>query len=366
MSESNSPAAALNGQSGQPDPATLEAVLECVSAVAKERAANLTAETNVVKLGLDSLERMEIIGALEQRFNGQFPDDVLLEIETCTEIARAVEECVLDQPVGLKPGEYPPEYYQFDKLPEYRQLKQQLGMMAATGEPVPFFKVHDGVCRDTTNIDGREYINFSGYNYVGMSGDPQVTAASQAAVEKYGAGFASGPSQGGRHPLHEEFESELRDFLGAEDILTFVGGHITNETTIGHLFGPGDLVLHDALAHNSIIQGAMLSRSRRRAFEHNSPKALDEILTELRSQHRHALVAIEGAYSMDGDYPDLPAFLEVARKHNAMLFVDEAHSIGVMGLRGRGICEHFGIPHTDLDISMGTLSKTFGSCGGYI
>lgn len=366
MSEKNSSNnAQSNGQAG-PDPDTIAAVIECVSAVAKERAKNLGPETNVVRLGLDSLERMEIIGSLEQRFGGQFPDDVLLEIETCTEIAEAVEEFVIDQSGGGSAGKIPQEYYQLDQLPEYRQLKQQLSMMVATGEPVPFFKVHDGVSRDTTIIDGREFINFSGYNYVGMSGDPDVTAAAQAALEEYGVGFAASPNHGGRHKLHEEFESELLEFLGAEAILSFVGGHITNETTIGHLCGPGDLVLHDSLAHNSIIQGAMLSRSRRRAFEHNDPDALDEILTELRPQHRHALVAIEGAYSMDGDYPDLPAFIDVAAKHNAMLFVDEAHSIGVMGVRGRGICEHFGIPHTDIDLSMGTLSKTFGSCGGYI
>ncbi len=145
-----------------------------------------------------------------------------------------------------------------------------------------------------------------------------------------------------------------------------VGGHATNETTIGHLFGPGDLILHDALAHNSIVQGAILSGARRRPFVHNDWDELDKILGEIREQYRRVLIAIEGVYSMDGDYPDLPRFVEVKQRHKAFLMVDEAHSIGTMGPHGRGISEHFEMDSRDVDIWMGTLSKSFGSCGGYI
>ena len=114
----------------------------------------------------------------------------------------------------------------------------------------------------------------------------------------------------------------------------FVGGHATNETTIGHLFGPGDLIVHDSLAHNSIIQGAILSGARRRPFPHNDWQALDELLTEIRREYRRVLVVIEGVYSMDGDFPDLPQFIEVKKKHKALLMVDEAHSIGTHGQDG--------------------------------
>ncbi|HPP54266.1 MAG TPA: aminotransferase class I/II-fold pyridoxal phosphate-dependent enzyme, partial [Thermoguttaceae bacterium] len=146
----------------------------------------------------------------------------------------------------------------------------------------------------------------------------------------------------------------------------FVGGHSTNETVIGHLFGPGDLILHDALAHNSILQGSILSGARRRPFPHNDWQAADEILRRYRHEYRRVLLVIEGVYSMDGDIPDLPRFIEVKNRHKALLMIDEAHSIGTIGPRGRGISDYFGVPAPEVEIWMGTLSKTFGSCGGYI
>ena len=147
--------------------------------------------------------------------------------------------------------------------------------------------------------------------------------------------------------------------------IVFVGGHSTNETVIGHLVGQQDLILHDSLSHNSIVQGAILSGSRRRAFPHNDPDGLDQALTELRTRYRRVLVIVEGVYSMDGDFPNLPKFIEICKKHKCWLMVDEAHSIGTMGAHGRGIAEHFGVNPMDVDIWMGTLSKSFGSCGGY-
>jgi 7-keto-8-aminopelargonate synthetase-like enzyme len=132
------------------------------------------------------------------------------------------------------------------------------------------------------------------------------------------------------------------------------------------LFGPGDLILHDALAHNSIIQGAILSGARRRPFPHNDWQALDQLLAELRYDYRRVLIVLEGVYSMDGDFPELPRFIGVKQKHKSFLMVDEAHSIGTMGPTGRGIGEFFGVDPADVDLWMGTLSKSFGSCGGYI
>ncbi len=160
--------------------------------------------------------------------------------------------------------------------------------------------------------------------------------------------------------------SAIADFIGIEDAVTFVGGHSTNETTIGHLLGPGDLILHDALAHNSIIQGALLSGARRRGFAHHDFQECDQFLQEHRHEYRRVLIVVEGVYSMDGDYPELPKFVEVKKRHGALLMVDEAHSMGTMGAHGRGISEQFELDPRDVDIWMGTLSKSFGSCGGYI
>jgi 7-keto-8-aminopelargonate synthetase-like enzyme len=170
----------------------------------------------------------------------------------------------------------------------------------------------------------------------------------------------------GEKDIHQQLEGLIADWIGVEDSIVLVGGHSTNETVIGHIVGQQDLILHDALSHNSIVQGAILSGSRRRAFPHNDFAALDEALTELRTRYRRVLVIVEGVYSMDGDFPNLPKFIEVCKKHKCWLMVDEAHSIGTMGAHGRGIAEHFGVNPTDVDIWMGTLSKSFGSCGGYI
>ncbi|MBI2480223.1 MAG: aminotransferase class I/II-fold pyridoxal phosphate-dependent enzyme [Planctomycetia bacterium] len=235
-------------------------------------------------------------------------------------------------------------------MAEYKRLKQQATLLSFSGIPNPYFTRHEGITNDRTVIDGRELISWSSYNYLGMSGDPVVSEAARAATTKFGTSVSASRLVSGEKTIHRELEQELANFLGVDDALVFVGGHSTNETTIGHLFGPGDLILHDALSHNSIMQGAILSGARRRGFEHNNWEHLDSILAEIRHEYRRVLVVIEGVYSMDGDYPDLTKFVEVKRRHKTFLMVDEAHSIGTMGAHGRGISEHFGVDARDGDI----------------
>jgi 7-keto-8-aminopelargonate synthetase-like enzyme len=146
----------------------------------------------------------------------------------------------------------------------------------------------------------------------------------------------------------------------------YIGGVPANVSTISHLLGPEDVVLCDALVHNSAMQGAEFSGARRLVFPHNDWAALDGMLARVRAQHRRALIVIEGVYSADGDIPDLARFVEVKSRHHAMLMVDEAHSLGVLGDHGRGIAEHAGVDPRRVDIWMGTLSKSLASCGGYI
>jgi 7-keto-8-aminopelargonate synthetase-like enzyme len=193
-----------------------------------------------------------------------------------------------------------------------------------------------------------------------------VATAAKAAIDRYGTSVSASRLVSGEKTIHQELEREISRLIGTEDAITFVGGHATNETVIGHVVGPGDLVLHDALAHNSLLQGAVLSGARRRPFPHNDFAAAETILGQIRGQYRRVLLVIEGIYSMDGDFADLPKFIGVAKRHKALLLVDEAHSLGVMGRRGRGIGEHFGVQPGDVDLWMGTLSKALGSCGGYI
>jgi len=347
-----------------------ETVLEEIRRVAKERAAGMTLESPIAQAGLDSLERMEILASIEERFGGRFPEHVLAELETPAQLAAAAEKYLGSRPrvrtLPLGAPDAPPETYRIECFPEYRELKRNLNLLESSGIGNPFFARHQGVTNDRTTLAGREVINFSSYNYLGMSGDPAVVEATQAAVARYGTSASASRLVSGEKDLHAELERALADFLGTEDAVVMVGGHATNETVIGHLLGPGDLILHDQLAHNSIIQGAVLSGARRRPFPHNDYRAADRMLRDHRHEYRRVLVVIEGVYSMDGDVPDLPRFVDLKDRHRAMLMIDEAHSVGVLGARGRGIAEHFGVDPAEVEIWMGTLSKSFGSCGGYI
>ena len=232
-------------------------VLEHVRAVARERAVNLTLDTNIlVDLGLDSLERVQIANSLEDTFGGRFPEEVLPQIETCRELALAIEKYIgsaprVDGRFATPPstsgqGEIPREYYEFDRMPEYLKLKQTQAMLAATGVPNPFFSVHESVTNDRTWVAGRELVSFASYNYLGMSGDPVVSAAAKQAIDRYGTSVSASRLVSGEKPLHRQLEQGLASFIGTEDAVCLVGGHATNETTIGHLLGPGDLIVHDA------------------------------------------------------------------------------------------------------------------------
>jgi 8-amino-7-oxononanoate synthase/acyl carrier protein len=370
------------------NPAIVEVIEHHVRQIAGERANVLDIHTNIVlDLGLDSLERLEIARILERTFGGRFPEQVLDEIETIGQTAMAIER-YLPSGSGLRAeaflsGEAPSESTvqsssssqakvtvqpesRVEDFAEYQRLQNTKQQMMMTGVPNPYFTVHDGVVRDTTVVGGQELISFASYNYLGLSGHPEVIKAASDAVAQYGTSVSASRLVSGEKPIHGQLERKIAEWIGVDDSILMVGGHATNETTIGHLVGAGDLIVHDSLAHNSIVQGALLSGARRRPFPHNDFESLDRMLTEIRGQYRRVLIAIEGVYSMDGDFADVPKFIEVKKRHAAMLMVDEAHSFGTMGTTGHGMAEHFGIDARDVDIWMGTLSKSAASCGGYI
>jgi 8-amino-7-oxononanoate synthase len=270
------------------------------------------------------------------------------------------------EPVVVATADVPTAHYNVAEFPEYLALRKRINDVDDSGITNPYFNVHERVTNDTSLIAGREVINFSTYNYLGLSGDPAVSRAAIEAISRYGTSVSASRIASGEKPLHRELEGALAKFLGTEDAIVMVGGHATNVSVIGHIVGPGDLVLHDSLAHDSILQGIKLSGARRRPFAHNDPDALDAALSQVRGSFRRVLIAIEGVYSMDGDLPDLPRFIEVKRKHKALLLVDEAHSLGVLGKRGAGIGEHCAVDRNDVELWMGTLSKSLASCGGYI
>ncbi|MCI0598571.1 MAG: aminotransferase class I/II-fold pyridoxal phosphate-dependent enzyme [Beijerinckiaceae bacterium] len=254
----------------------------------------------------------------------------------------------------------------FQSLPGYRELKLQRSMAALLGLDNPYFRLHETAACATTIIGGRQFTNYSSYDYLGLNHHPEVRDAARAAIDRFGTSASASRLVAGERPGHQMLEKALAQHYGQEDCAVFVSGHATNVSVIGSILGPKDLIVHESLAHNSILAGATLSRAERRSFPHNDAAALDSLLSSIRRQFERVLIVVEGLYSMDGDIPDLPKLVEIKQRHNAWLMVDDAHGLGVLGPRGFGLFDHFGADPRDVDIWMGTLSKTLAGCGGFI
>jgi len=205
-------------------------------------------------------------------------------------------------------------------------------------------------------------INFASYNYLGLSYRPEVIEAVCEGVRAYGAGASGSPILSGSMDLHKRLQQEVADFKGKEAAILFPTGYSANLGAISGLMRPGDLIVADRLAHASIVDGMILSKATSRFFKHNNAADLDR---KLRGFEGKKLVVVEGVYSMDGDVADLPAIVEVCRRHGARLLVDEAHSTFVYGANGRGVAEHFGLDD-EVDIHLGTFSKSLGGLGGFV
>lgn len=294
--------------------------------------------------------------------------DKLIQQALERRLRQAEQGSSVEAPAGLPAGvgNTPEQHYRFHLHPGYQQIRIINDGAARLGIGNPFFKLHEGIAGATTQIGGREYINYASYNYLALSGHPDISEAAKTAIDRYGTSVSASRLVSGERPIHRELEQAIARIYGVDDAIVLVSGHATNVTSIGYLFGPKDLILHDEFVHNSILQGITLSGARRLPFPHNDWPALDAILAEQRHHFERVLVVVEGIYSMDGDYPDLPCFVKIKHKYKAFLMVDEAHSFGVMGKTGLGIREHFGLQGKDVDIWMGTLSKALAGCGGYI
>ena len=266
----------------------------------------------------------------------------------------------VEAPIAVEPT---PELGRPEVIADLRMVKLA---GEALGIANPYFRAHAGIAGATTEIDGRVFDNFVSYNYLGLNGDARVSDAAKQAIDRYGTSVSASRIVSGERPVHRELEEALAAVYQTEDALALVSGHATNVTVIGHLVGRDDLVLHDSLSHNSIVQGALASGAQRIAFPHNDMTELDRLLGAARGSGGRALIVAEGHYSMDGDVPDLARLVEIAKAHRASLMIDEAHSLGVLGAHGHGIAEQQGVDPKSVDIWMGTLSKTLSGCGGYI
>ena len=254
----------------------------------------------------------------------------------------------------------------FNHMRSKLSFGRMVEMAREMGMDNPLFRCHERAAKATTVIDGREYINFSTYDYLDINTHPEITQAVTNAAERFGTSAGASRLVGGERPPHRELERALADFYGVEDCIAYVSGHATNVSTLGFLFGKRDAIFHDGLAHNSLLQGARLSGATRFSYNHNDCDALEKLLEEKRQEFKHAVIVTEGLFSMDGNIPDLPRIIALKKKYDCMLLVDEAHSLGILGQYGHGAREYFGIDPHDVDMWMSTLSKTLCGCGGFI
>src|SRR5215468_359739 len=239
---------------------------------------------------------------------------------------------------------------EFADLPAYAAIVKYRDFGKLFKISDPFYRSHDARTASETWMDGRRYVNFASYDYLGLNHHPAVAAAAKAAMERFGTSVSASRIVAGERPLHRELETALANFYGVESAIAFVSGHATNVSTIGTLMSPDDLIVHDELVHNSVIVGAKLSRATVHTFRHNDPRALERVLADNRHLHKRALIVVEGLYSMDGDVADLPRLIDLKEKYDAWLMVDEAHSLGVLGEKGHGVAEHFGIDPRRIDV----------------
>lgn len=212
-------------------------------------------------------------------------------------------------------------------------------------------------------ISGKRYLNFTTYSYLGLLGHDKINKAANEATERFGTGTHGVRILAGTTSLHVELEKRIARYKNTEDSVAFSSGYVTNLTTISTITGRGDAVFCDMINHASIVDGCMLSRADFIRFKHNDTDDLEKHLKQSKAVGK--LIVVDAVFSMDGDICPLPKIIELTRKYDALLMVDEAHSLGVLGLTGHGILEHYGLKD-GIDIQMGTLSKTIPAIGGYI
>jgi 8-amino-7-oxononanoate synthase len=251
----------------------------------------------------------------------------------------------------------------FEKARSHDRVEQV--RMAREQGILPYFRVQEGPAGPVVQMDGADRIMLGSNNYLGLTGEERVRAAARDALERYGTGVTGSRFMNGTLPIHLELERELADWMGTPDALVFTAGYLANVGCIGTLLDPGDTVICDSGDHASILDAVTLSRARIRPFRHGRMDKLEQMLGRAAGDEGGVLVVVDGVFSMEGDLPDLPEIARLCTAHGARLMVDEAHGVGVLGARGAGACEAFGI-EDQVDLRMGTFSKSLASCGGFI
>ena len=251
----------------------------------------------------------------------------------------------------------------FEKARSHERLEQ---LQAAREHGLmPYFRVLEGPAGPVVEMEGQERIMLGSNNYLGLTGDERVKQAARDALERFGTGLTGSRFLNGTLSLHLELEQELADFMGTEAALVFTTGYLANTGAIATLLGPGDTVICDSGDHASILDAVSMSRARIRPFRHNRLDKLESMLKRSETDGGGVLVVVDGVFSMEGDLAPIPDIVALCGEHGARLMIDEAHGVGVLGARGAGTCEAMDA-EDDVDLRMGTFSKSLASCGGFI
>ncbi|MDO5027891.1 MAG: glycine C-acetyltransferase [Bacillota bacterium] len=225
--------------------------------------------------------------------------------------------------------------------------------------------VLEGHNASTIVLDGKEMVNLSSNNYLGLATNPKLKEAAKQAVDKYGVGAGAVRTIIGNMDIHEELEKKLAEFKHTERVFLYQSGYDCNVGTIQAIVEKGDLVISDELNHASIIDGIRMTKADKAIFKHSDMEDLERVLKENHGKYKTMLIITDGVFSMDGDLAKLPEIVDLAEKYDALTYVDDAHGSGVMGSHGRGTVDHFGL-HDRVDFVIGTLSKAIGVKGGYV
>jgi len=236
---------------------------------------------------------------------------------------------------------------------------------AREADLLPYFRRLESPAAPVVEMEGAERIMLGSNNYLGLTADPRVMQGARDALERYGTGLTGSRLLNGTIELHLELERELAEWMGTEEAIVFTTGHQANLGSLGTLLAPGDTVIADSGDHASILDGCLLSRAKLRPFRHNRLDKLEKMLGRAADDGGGVLVVVDGVFSMEGDVAPLPQIAELCEAHGARLMVDEAHGAGVLGARGAGASELFGVEDR-VDLRMGTFSKSLASCGGFI
>jgi 8-amino-7-oxononanoate synthase len=230
---------------------------------------------------------------------------------------------------------------------------------------LPYFRQVESEAGPTVTMEGREQLMLGSNNYLGLTGDPRVKQAAQDALSLYGTALTGSRLMNGTIPLHVELEEEIAAWYGTEDALVFTTGYQANLGCLSGILSASDTVVAGSSEHASILDGCKLSGARFRPFTHKRFDRMETMLERAASDGGGVLVVVDGVYSMEGDICDVARVADAAERHGARFMVDEAHSVGVLGERGTGVCELYGIEDR-VDLRMGTFSKSLASCGGFI